>query len=322
MTIEKRGTSYRVRQMVGGRVFSVTVPYKPNKKEAFDLLQAKINRVPDVMTFETAAEEYIKVKKKVLSPSTIVGYESIKRAIPKWFNKMDIVEIDDYQLQKLVGEYSEGHSAKSVHNLYGFVRASIRLFYPQTTICATLPQKPRHEAYTPTREDVKKILESADGTPYYIPIYLAMFSLRNSEICALTIFDLSKNDELTINKALVKGTEGYVLKPTPKTDKSNRVIKIPHDLAERIREQGYIYKGYPLQITRYLVRTQKKLNIPHFGIHRLRHYFASYAHELGYSDAIIQAVGGWSTDHVMKSVYRHAMNSDEAKNKMVEDIGI
>ena len=102
MTIEKRGTSYRVRQMVGGRVFSVTVPYKPNKKEAFDLLQSKINRVPDVMTFETAAEEYIKVKKKVLSPSTIVGYESIKKAIPKWFNKMDIVEIDDYQLQKLL----------------------------------------------------------------------------------------------------------------------------------------------------------------------------------------------------------------------------
>jgi integrase len=320
MTIEKRGKNYRVKQMIDGRVYSVSVPYKPTKKEAFELLQAKINHIPDIMTFAIASEEYISVKKAVLSPSTILGYTSMQKSIPKWFNKLDITEIDNHYLQKLVSEYSADHSPKSVHNLYGFVRASIRMFLPQTTICATLPSKPRHEAYTPTREDVKKILEDADGTPYYIPIYLAMFSLRNSEICALSIFDLSKDDIITINKALVKGSSGYVLKPTPKTDKSNREIKIPHDLAERIRKQGYIYKGYPLQITRYLVRTQKKLNIPHFGIHRLRHYFASYAHELGYSDAVIQAVGGWSTDHVMKSVYRHAMNSDEAKNKMVSDL--
>ncbi len=320
MTIEKRGKNYRVKQMIDGRLYTVTVPYKPTKKEAFEIIQAKINRVPDVMTFASAAEEYINVKRKVLSPSTIVGYESIKRSIPKWFDKLDITSIDDYYLQKLIGEFSETHSPKSTHNLYGFVRASIRMFLPQTTICATLPSKPRHEAYTPTREDIKKILEYLDGTRYYIPIYLAMFSLRNSEICALSIFDLSKDDTITINKALVKGSCGYVLKPTPKTDKSNREIKIPHDLAERIRRQGYVYNGYPLQITRYLGRVQKKLNIPHFGIHRLRHYFASYAHELGYSDAVIQAVGGWSTDHVMKSVYRHAMNSDEAKTKMVSDM--
>ena len=322
MTIEKRGKNYRVKQMIDGRLYTVTVPYKPTKKEAFEIIQAKINRIPDVMTFETAAEEYINVKRKVLSPSTIVGYESIKRSIPKWFNKLDITEIDDYYLQKLIGEFSETHSPKSTHNLYGFVRASIRMFLPQTSICATLPPKPRHEAYTPTREDIKKILEDADGTPYYIPVYLAMFSLRNSEICGLSIFDLSKDDTITVNKALVKGSEGYVLKPTPKTDKSNREIKIPHDLAERIRKQGYIYKGYPLQITRYLVRTQKKLNIPHFGIHRLRHFFVSYAHDLGYSDAVIQSVAGYSTDYVMKSVYRHAMRLDEAKNKIVDDMAL
>ncbi len=308
--------------MIDGRLYTATVPYKPTKKEAFEIIQAKINRVPDVMTFGSAAEEYIEVKRKVLSPSTILGYESIKRTIPKWFNELDLVAIDDYYLQKMISEYSIDHSPKSVHNLYGFVRASIRLFLPQTAISATLPKKVRREAYTPTRGDIKRILEDADDTPYYVPIYLAMFSLRNSEICALTIFDLSKDDTLTINKALVNSTDGYVLKPTPKTDKSNREIKIPHDLAERIRKQGYIYKGYPRQITRYLVRTQRKLNIPQFGIHRLRHYFASYAHELGYSDAVIQAVGGWSTDYVMKSVYRHAMSTDEAKNKMIEDISV
>jgi integrase len=319
MTIEKRGKSYRIKEMVKGTTYTVTVPYKPSKKEAYELIQSKINHAPGVMNFREASREYIETKKAVLSPSTITGYESIHKNIPEWFGDLDITQITDYDLQKLISEFSISHSPKSTHNLYGFVRASIRLFLPQSSICATLPQKVRHEAYTPTRDDIQKILHEAEDTPYYIPIYLATLSLRNSEICALSIFDLN-GDYLTINKALVQSPDGYVLKSTPKTDKSNRVIKLPHELAERIRKQGYIYKGYPLQITRFLSRTQAKLAMPHFGIHRLRHYFASYAHDLGYSDAVIQAVGGWSSDYVMKSVYRHAMSKSEAVENMVNDM--
>lgn len=319
MTIEKlKSGSYRISETRNGIRHRITIPYKPTKKEAYELLQNKINNIHDSITFEEAAGRYIGAKSKVLSPSTITAYNSILKNMPDKFKRMDIAVIDDYTLQRLINDYAATHSAKTTHNVYGFVRAVIRLFYPQSAIRATLPQKPRPVAYTPTREDVQRILKEADGTEYYIPVYLATLSLRNSEICALTIFDL-KDDTLTINKALVRSDQGYILKNTPKTDKSNRTIRIPHELAERIREQGYIYKGYPLQISRYLWRTEKKLNIPHFGIHRLRHFFASYSHELGYSDAVIQAVGGWSTDNVMKSVYRHAMNEQEASLKMTDD---
>lgn len=319
MTIEKlKSGSYRISETRNGIRHRVTIPYKPTKKEAFELIQNKINNVQDDMTFKEAADKYIKTKDKVLSPSTITAYKSILKNIPHNFKKLGLTQIDDYELQKLINNYMADHSAKTTHNLHGFVCAVIRLFYPHSSISATLPKKPRHEAYTPTREDVKKILDHADGTPYYVPVYLATLSLRCSEICALTIFDL-KGTSLTVNKALVRSDNKYVLKDTPKTDKSNRTIKIPKELAERIREQGYIYKGYPLQITKYLHRAQKELGIPAFGIHRLRHFFASYSHELGYSDAVIQAVGGWSTDNVMKSVYRHAMNEQEAQAKMSED---
>ena len=66
-------------------------------------------------------------------------------------------------------------------------------------------------------------------------------------------------------------------------------------------------------------RETTRQTIPSFGVHRLRHFFASYMHDLGYSDAIIQALGGWSTDNVMKSVYRHALNEDEARKSVVND---
>jgi len=57
------------------------------------------------------------------------------------------------------------------------------------------------------------------------------------------------------------------------------------------------------------------LGIPDFSIHKLRHYFASEMSFLGVSEADILRMGGWETDHVMKSVYRHSMMEKEENAK-------
>lgn len=319
MTIEKLPSgSYRVRQMENGRMYSVTVPFKPSTRQAYQLIQDKKNHVYDDITFSEAAQKYIDVKKNILSPSTIRAYTSLLNNLPDKFLNADLSQLDEYTIQKLINDYAVDHSPKTVRNLNGFIMSVIRLFYPKTDISITLPQKVRTEHYTPTQEDVKRIMEESKGTKYYIPLFLACLGLRNSEICALTIFDLN-GTELMVNKACVRSLDGYVIKNVPKTDASYRTITISQEIADAIREQGYIYNGYPQQIDKHLRRTQKKLNIPPFGIHRMRHFFASYMHDLGYSDAIIQALGGWSTDSVMRTVYRHAMNEDEVKKAVVND---
>lgn len=320
MNIEKLPSgSYRIRQSEDGKRYSMTVPYRPTQKEAIDLIYDKIGRKSEMcMTFEAAAGEYIHIKNDVLSPSTVRGYNAYLRNLPDWFKAMDIAQIDDYHLQKLISDFSHDHSPKSTSNVYGFIRAVIRLFCPKTDISATLPQKRLTEHYTPSTDDVKRLLELADKTPFYIPIHLAILSLRRSEICALTIDDL-KGNRLTVNKSLVLSDNGFVLKPTPKTDASYRTITLPPDLADRIRAQGYIYNLKPNSIDQWIRRHLPELGIPQFSLHKLRHFFASYAHDLGYSDAQIQKMGGWSTDNVMKSVYRHAMDLDEAALQMAED---
>ena len=320
MNIEKLPSgSYRIRETHKGIRYSLTLPYKPTKHEAYELLQEKMHHKVKDIVFEDAYKEYIKVKENVLSPSTIRGYNTIYRNIDKWFLRMDIGDIEDYHLQKLISEYALEHSPKTTRNLYGLVRAVVRFFIPKSDISATLPQKVRRESHAPSREDVMRLLESADGTPYYVPIYLATLSLRRSEICALTLDDLSDDNKLTINKAYVPCEDGYTLKPTPKTDASNRVIQLPDDLADRIRAQGYIFEYQPQAIDQYIRRTLPKLGIEQFSVHKLRHFFASYAHDLGYSDAQIQKMGGWSTDNVMKAVYRHSMNDDEASKQIAAD---
>ena len=71
-----------------------------------------------------------------------------------------------------------------------------------------------------------------------------------------------------------------------------------------------------------LARVEAELGIPHFSLHKLRHYFASEMSELKVSDADILKMGGWKSDHVMKTVYRHSMmdRDEQAKREAAEKL--
>ena len=138
--------------------------------------------------------------------------------------------------------------------------------------------------------------------------------MRRSEICALKPEDI-EGDIVHINKAVVQDeNKKWVVKST-KTTTSTRDIIIPESIADKIREQGYTYKGHPNSVTCYLAKVQDLLNIPHFSIHKLRHYFASQMSALGIPEADILKLGGWETDRVMKAIYRHSMMDKEENAK-------
>lgn len=325
MNIEKLASgSYRIRIQEKGKRYSVVVPYKPkNEREAYELIKAKIDNPTSknaLMTFCEASDEYIKSKSNVLSPSTIRGYEALRKWIPDAFNKMELRSITQLEVQNVINELSDSKSPKTIRNVHGFISAVLGTFMPSLVLSTTLPQKVRKKAYIPTVEDVRLLLEHCHDTEYYVPIYLATLGLRRGEICALDISDLDGN-RLTINKDMVQDKEQkYVIKENPKTDASNREIILPAELVERINAQGYIYKYNPNAIDNYLRRALPRLGIPQFSLHKLRHFFASYAHEQGFSDATIQSLGGWETDHIMKEVYRHAMEQEKARQEVSDKI--
>ena len=213
-----------------------------------------------------------------------------------------------------MNELSRDKSPKTVRNYHGFLSAVLGTFYPSLKICTTLPQKLKNEPYTPSREDVRRILTEAKDTSFEIPITLACYGMRRSEICALEKDDI-EGDVVHISKAMVLNESREWIIKTTKTTESTRSIIIPMELAEKIRIQGFVYKGHPNSISDYLLKTEKRLGIPHFSIHKLRHYFASEMSALGVPEADILKMGGWETDHVMKSVYRHSMMDKEEAAK-------
>lgn len=317
MKIEKLPSgSYRIRKMYKGKTYSIVTDYKPTQKEAIQLLSAEMDKMLPGnahMTFKTAAGKYIDTKSNVLSPSTIRGYLSILRNLPDSFTSLFVSDIDNIIIQKTINLYSASHSPKSTRNAYGFITAVLSMYCPNIKVMTTLPQNIKEAPYIPTDDDVKRILEYASGTQYEIPLILATFGLRRSEICALTIDDLHGNT-LTINKAMVQNEDKEWIIKTTKTESGVREIYLPDRVIHLIQKQGYVYKGYPNSIVCYLHRAQDKLGIPRFSLHKLRHYYASMAHALGIPDAYIMASGGWRSDGTLKSIYRHAL--DDRKEEM------
>lgn len=316
MKIEKLPSgSYRIRKMYKGKTYTVVTDYKPTQKEAIQLMADELDKVQkkyERMTFQRAAEEYIASKHNVLSPSTIRGYNGILRNLPGAFLGKNINDITAMDVQTEINRLSGNHSPKTVRNYHGFISAVLGAFCPNLKICTTLPQKLKNEPYIPSDEDVKRILDYAKDTKYEIPLILACYGMRRSEICALTPADIN-GDVVTINKAKVQNENMEWIIKTTKTTASNREIIIPTKIADKIREQGYVFNGYPGKITDFLMSAQKKLEIPHFPLHKLRHYFASKMSAMNVPEADIMKFGGWETDYVMKGVYRHAMEDKNRK---------
>ena len=306
MKIEKLPSgSYRVRRTMQGKAVSVTFPYKPSPKEASKALEDKWSGRDRLrMTFDEAAKEYINGKRNTISPSTIRGYESIRKTLPDVIKNRQLEDLTAWDVQKYINDLSKGHTPKTVRNHHAFISAILATFNPNLTLNTQLPQKTVKQPYLPSDNDIKRILEAVAGTEYEIPFRLACYGLRRSEICALTPDDL-EGDILTINKALVEDDKKHWHIKTTKTTNSTRQIIIDSSLSALIRSQNRIYDGHPGKLYKALQRTLKSLNIPSFPFHGFRHYYATTAHAIGMPDAVVMASGGWKTDAVMKRIYRH-----------------
>ena len=319
MAIDKRPNgNYRIRKTYKGVNYSLTVDFKPTKREAEELMNEYISKNSFITTdskfksFENALDQYIEIKRNVLSPSTLRGYKSIKNALPDWFMKKKLSDIDSQAVQKLVNDYSVDRKPKTVKNMYGLVCPVLQSFNENIKLKVTLPQPETKISYFPTDDDIQRIMEYVKGSKYESAFILASLGLRRSEIVAVDASCLEGN-VLTIHKALVLGDEHKFVEKTTKTVESTRSIVIPENTAARLKEIGF-YEGYPSSIYWHLCAVQKALDIPHFTLHTFRHYFATKMSEV-LPEADVLALGGWSKTNntVMKSVYRHSQIQRDQK---------
>lgn len=274
-------------------------------------------------TLRAAIDKYINARANVLSPSTIDGYRRIQR---NRFQSVMDKPISGDGWQTVINNEAAVCAPKTLRNAYRFIVSVLTENGIQPGKVTLPPLEGNTRAWLEP-EQVKKLVAAADGTPSALPVFLALHSLRRSEIAALTWDNIDlQNKTITVAGAVVQDeNHNFVSKPTTKTQKSRRTIPIMIPelllmLASTPQEarHGVLVDCKPHNIADRINAACRRADVPEVGTHGLRHSFASLAYHLGMSELETMEIGGWSNTQTMHGIYTHLAAADRrsAENKI------
>lgn len=284
------------------------------RMKADQLRDERHRKTYSALTFAEASEIFMARKRPMVSPTTFRDYESflrnLRHRVPE-FVTARIDSIDVGTVQDLLGLLRLDLSGKSVRNYWGFVNAVLKSQGIRLD-GIVLPEKTVPDIYVPDDTTIKRMLQLLEGEELEIPVLLAAFGpMRMGEIIALRMEDIVGNVVHVHRDIAYIDGGGSEIKETPKTAASNRFIQYPKAVIDKIRKKGYITRYNTKMMGYYFNKFLRENDFPHFRFHDLRHYAASTLHAQGVPDAYIMQRGGWTTDRVLKAVYRHTLADQE-----------
>lgn len=268
-----------------------------------------------------AVDKYINLS-QFLSPTTLAGYDKIRRTAFPHLMEVPVADLTDDLVQDAINieAHRQGRrgpiSAHTLLNEWQLISSALwrvcRLKFD-----VRLPKKQRHLKAYP---DPAEVMAAVIGTPIELPCLLALWlSFTMSEIRGLKFSDV-RNGYITINRVIVDAGTLPVEKPTAKTEARLRRHRLPPYLLELIENADhsteYIVPMNCNQISHYF----KRIRADHgweISFHDLRHLNASVMLALNVPEKYAMERGGWSTPHVMRSVYQHTFS---AQRVAVDDL--
>ena len=296
------------------------------------------------MSFESFVSLYKKDVKPKLKLNTWLTKESIiqKKILP-YFKKRKLSEITakdmiDWQneIRSLTDSKGKPYSTtylKTVHNqLSALFNHAIKYYGLQSNPAAkagNMGSEERKEMLFWTKAEYLKFADAMMGKPisYYAFEMLYWCGIREGELLALSASDFDfTNSTVTISKSYQR-LKGQDVITTPKTKKSNRVIKMPQFLCEEM--QDYIKMFYSAEdddrifpISKHYLHSEmdrgcKQAGVKRIRIHDLRHSHISLLIDMGFSAlAIADRVGHESID----ITYRYAHLFPTRQTEMAEKL--
>ena len=272
-------------------------------------------------TISELYRQYIDIKSNTLSPSTLREYARAAKSDFPDLMRLRLSQVTQDKIQSAVNKMAGNHSPKSVRNAHGLLSAVLRMYAPEIRLNTRLPQSKKTDLYIPSEDDIERLIRSIQNPELLKAILLAAFgSLRRSEACALEDSDIDRDAGIIrVSKAMVLTKDHKWTIKQPKSRAGYRDIKMPAFVMAQLTPaegQHRIVNLMPVTVTDYFGIYLKKIGLPHFRFHDLRHYQASILHAMGVPDKYIMERGGWRTDSTLKNIYTHTM---DAKRREVED---
>ncbi len=296
------------------------------------------------MTMGNFIEIYKKERFPRLKESTKAMKENIiDTKILPYFSKLSLNEIGasdivkwQNELLRYIDPETGNHYTKSylktIHNqinaIFNYAVRYYKLKQNPASIAGNVGSEADIKVHYWTLEQYNKFSEEMMKEPiaYYAFQALYWLGIREGELLALTSDDIDfKEKTVSINKTYMV-IKGKRIITTPKTIKSNRLVKMPDFLAEELKE--YISRIPNLKnkdrifepvsksfLYRHIKNGAKKAGIPLIRVHDLRHSHASLLINMGYSAvAIAERLGHES----ITITYHYAHMFPNVQNNMVD----
>lgn len=377
--IRKRGDSYQIRVSVGydalGRQIVRSMTWKPKLGMSEKQIEKELNRQAVLfeeertdgysggsVKFEKFAEEWMcEYAQKNLRNTT---YNTLCRIRPRVYDALGHISMDKLtvrQIQKFVNSLSEEGANKvngkplapvTVRHMLAFVSDvfsyGIRMGIVRDNPCSKviLPKlnPPKKRIYT--REEVCRLMQCLENGNLQ---YRALFTLliftgcRREEIMGLEWKDIDlENGIIDICRTSCYTPRNGIYTDTTKTERSKRLIRIPKDVADILKEHRAdqlqraellgdkwadcdrlftnqygkpLHPGVPYC---WLSKFCKKNDIPFYGLHTFRHLFASLLVNNGVDIVTVSGVLGHSAVSTTSNIYCHML--DEARIRAADTV--
>ena len=295
----------------------------------------KVHKKPKTeLTVGQAVDRYIELS-QTLSPTTVQRYENMRKygfpdlmdvKASKLTDELIQFEINKEAKRKSI-QSGKQISAKTVTNEWGLISSALR------SICGLsfsvrLPKKQKIHKELP---DPKVIIDMIKGTDIELPCLLAMWlSFSMSEIRGFKCSSI-RNGRLYVDQVRVSVGGAPTEKENAKVETRKRAQSIPDHIMDLIKAQEN-YKEYKrtskdsflITLNQNEIYNRFKKLTKAEGIdmtfHDLRHMFASIMlTKLQIPEKVVQDEGGWSTPHIMKSVYSNTFTDSRIVADKIRD---
>ena len=338
---------YRYTDWTGERKQSQKRGFK-TKREAQIWEREQLNKATaDLdMTFDSFVEQYTADMQTRIKENTWATKEHIIRTkIIPYFGKQKMSSITAQQIitwQNELMNYKDENGKslspvylKTINNqLSAIFNHAVKYYNLRENPCkkaGSMGKKKNREMLFWTKEEYLKFAEVMMDKPlsFYAFEMLYWCGIREGELLALTPADFDfEKCTVSITKSYQR-LNGQDLITTPKTEKSNRVIKMPQFLADEM--QDYLRQLYGIEpndrmftvtksyLHREMNRGAKEAGVKRIRIHDIRHSAVSLLIDMGFSaTAIADRVGHESID----ITYNYAHLFPSKQTEMAEKLNM
>ncbi len=338
---------YRYMDWTGERRQSQKRGFK-TKREALAWEREQLNKATaDLdMTFASFVEQYTADMKTRIKENTWATKDHIIRTkLLPYFGKLKMCNITAQQIITWQNEmldhkdengkkYSPAYLRSVNNQLSAIFNHAVRYYDLRENPCkkaGSMGKKKNRKMLFWTKEEYLKFAEVMMDKPlsFYAFEMLYWCGIREGELLALTPADFDfEKCTVSITKSYQR-LNGQDLITTPKTEKSNRIIKMPQFLADEM--QDYLKQLYGIEpndrvftvtksyLHREMDRGAKEAGIKRIRIHDIRHSAVSLLIDMGFSaTAIADRVGHESID----ITYNYAHLFPSKQTEMAEKLNM